>query len=232
MANSRQLHLRRDPFQRPSLTPGPLGHNDAASPDSPRSFVGDTPGPLGMKDHGDPNIKQLSGNVAGLGGASAARSRQPKPVNELSSEEELVKDPRVKALLDVVAHAEGAGYNTMVKGKGSQPITDFGKHPNVIVTLSKSLKSTAAGRYQFLHSTWSGLNMPDFSPKSQDEAAVKLFKRRNMLKPLLAGAVEQAIRNGNREWASLPGSPYGQPTRTMKELLEVYTRSLTRWSQR
>ncbi|MBU5638522.1 N-acetylmuramidase family protein [Geomonas sp. Red69] len=54
MAGSRQFHSRRDPFQRPSLTPGPLGHNDAASPDTPRSFVGDTPGPLGHKDFASP----------------------------------------------------------------------------------------------------------------------------------------------------------------------------------
>ncbi|HBA87816.1 MAG TPA: hypothetical protein DCZ75_07435 [Geobacter sp.] len=55
MANSRSPHpLGRDPFQPPTLTPGPLGHNDAASPDTPISFVGDTPGPLGIKDYADP----------------------------------------------------------------------------------------------------------------------------------------------------------------------------------
>lgn len=48
--------LGRDPFQRPTRTPGPLGHNDAASPDTPMSFVGDTPGPLGINDLADPNV--------------------------------------------------------------------------------------------------------------------------------------------------------------------------------
>ncbi|QXE90184.1 glycoside hydrolase family 24 protein [Geomonas subterranea] len=143
-----------------------------------------------------------------------------------------MKDPRVRALLDVIAYAEGADYATMVKGEGSVPITDFARHPNVLVTLSKSLKSTAAGRYQFLYSTWQGLKMPDFSPISQDKAAVKLLKRRRMLKPLFAGDVEQAIRNGNREWASLPGSPYGQPTHQMAEMLQVYSKSLAKWSRR
>lgn len=59
MATSRSPHpLGRDPFQRPTITPGPLGHNDAASPDTPASFVVDTPGPLGINDHADPLFRQ------------------------------------------------------------------------------------------------------------------------------------------------------------------------------
>lgn len=54
MANSDQTHLRRDPFQRPSLTPGPLGHNDSAAPNSPTIHLRDTPGPLGINDHATP----------------------------------------------------------------------------------------------------------------------------------------------------------------------------------
>lgn len=58
MATSRSPHpLRRDPFQRPTLTPGPLGRNDAASPDTQRTLVGDTPGPLGIKDHATPRLQ-------------------------------------------------------------------------------------------------------------------------------------------------------------------------------
>lgn len=54
MANSDQTHLRRDPFQRPSLTPGPLGHNDSAAPITPTIHPRDTPGPLGINDHATP----------------------------------------------------------------------------------------------------------------------------------------------------------------------------------
>lgn len=58
MANSKLPHvLHRDPFQRPTLSPGPLGHNDYASPDSPPNLRGDTPGPLGIKDHADPDAR-------------------------------------------------------------------------------------------------------------------------------------------------------------------------------
>lgn len=59
MAYSRSpYHYGRDPFQKPTTTPGPLGHNDAASPDTPAAFVGDTPGPLGINDHADPNVHE------------------------------------------------------------------------------------------------------------------------------------------------------------------------------
>jgi muramidase (phage lysozyme) len=143
-------------------------------------------------------------------------------VNENSPEQVLAKEPRVRALMDVVAFAEGADYNTMVRGKGSFRITDFTRHPNVLVEVNARLKSTAAGRYQFLFSTWTELRMSDFTPSSQDLAAVKLFKRRKMLKPLLNGDIATAIRNGNKEWASLPGSPYGQPTHKIGELTEYY----------
>jgi hypothetical protein len=55
MANSRLPILGLDPFELAARTPGPLGHNDAASPDSPNWLRGDTPGPLGMNDHSDPD---------------------------------------------------------------------------------------------------------------------------------------------------------------------------------
>lgn len=46
--------LGSDPFLASPNTPGPLGHNDAADPQTPEWFVGDTPGPLGIGDYADP----------------------------------------------------------------------------------------------------------------------------------------------------------------------------------
>jgi len=46
----------RDPFKLCPITPGPLGHNDCADPDTPDWFVCDTPGSLGAGGDGaDPN---------------------------------------------------------------------------------------------------------------------------------------------------------------------------------
>lgn len=155
----------------------------------------------------------------------------------------LVLDCRFQALLDTIAFAEGTttdpnnGYGTIVRGtvqSANDPAlvgqvnattTDFTQHPNALVRLSPTLSSTAAGRYQFIHRTWTGLGLPDFTPQSQDVGAVTLMLRRNMVAPLLSGNLQQAITNGNREWASLPGSPYGQPTRTMTQLERIYVGS-------
>jgi muramidase (phage lysozyme) len=145
----------------------------------------------------------------------------------------------IGAMLDAIAYAEGnPGYGTVVRGKVTKSpndpslvgqrdvtITDFSRHPNITVQLNKKLYSTAAGRYQFKVGTWESLELQDFSPASQDEGARILMGRRGMIEPLLAGDFAKAVEQGNREWASLPGSPYGQPTKTLDELKGVYDQS-------
>jgi muramidase (phage lysozyme) len=56
--------------------------------------------------------------------------------------------------------------------------TSYVDHPRKLISLPKlGIKSSAAGRYQFLLSTWDDLHtrlgtrvLPDFSPESQDRA--------------------------------------------------------------
>ena len=151
--------------------------------------------------------------------------------------QDLARDTRILALLDTLAYAEGTdrtidglsvGYDVMVRGVGSVPITDFSRHPRVMVYLpTLGDWSNAAGRYQFLGSTWDDLKLPDFGPVNQDIGAVMLMQNRGMIAPLLSGDIRQAIANGNRVWASLPGSPLGQSTVAMDTLMDVYYRSLT-----
>lgn len=136
--------------------------------------------------------------------------------------------PNLSAFLRVIRAGEtGQGdsaYRTMF---GGGLFDDFSDHPRQKVTRG-TLTSTAAGAYQFLSKTWDecakALNLPDFSPASQDAAAVFLIKRRGALEDVEAGRIQQAIVKCNREWASLPGSPYGQPTRTMDMALATYQR--------
>lgn len=89
------------------------------------------------------------------------------------------------------------------------------------------LSSTAAGAYQFISRTWDGLveqyDFPDFSPQSQDLAAVALIKGRGALNDLKDGNLSEAIRKCCKEWASLPYSPYGQPRRTLAQALNTFT---------
>lgn len=139
-------------------------------------------------------------------------------------------DTNVRAFLHVIRAGEGTadedGYRRQF---GGELFTDFSRHPNRAITKTlgdKQLTSTAAGAYQFLGRTWSecqaALNLPDFSPASQDLAAVFLIARRKGLEHAIAGRLEQAIAACANEWASLPGSPYGQPTKTLAQCHAVY----------
>ncbi|MCV2361657.1 glycoside hydrolase family 104 protein [Paucibacter sp. TC2R-5] len=87
--------------------------------------------------------------------------------------------------------------------------------------------STAAGRYQIIKPTWlmckRALNLPDFSPDSQDKAAVYLIRKRGALDAIEAGRVAEAVAKCRQEWASLPGAGYGQPERRLTALIDAYT---------
>ena len=87
--------------------------------------------------------------------------------------------------------------------------------------------STAAGRYQIIKPTWAAcaraLGLSDFTPASQDAAALYLIKQRGALDDVQAGRVADAIGKCRREWASLPGAGYGQPERRLTALLDTFT---------
>lgn len=101
-------------------------------------------------------------------------------------------------------------------------VTDFREHPNILVRVRPGLNSTAAGRYQVLNGTWNTLNLPSFSAANQDTAAVMLLQNAGAIAPLQQGNVPQAATNANGTWASLPASPYGQPTRAMNDFVQAY----------
>ncbi len=142
----------------------------------------------------------------------------------------IASEPNVQAFLRVIRAGEGTagadGYRTMFGGGLFESYAD---HPRVAVTAKlggRLLTSTAAGAYQFLSRTWdeaaAALSLQDFSPASQDAAAVFLIRRRGALADVRAGRFDAAVSKLGREWASLPGSPYGQPTRTIEQARAVY----------
>ena len=214
-------------------------------------FVSDPPAALGQElvETGNLQKARLFAQAGtGTGAAAANQVRQTHRVSADSPAEELVRDPRVRAMLDVLGFTEGTGndygrvvYGTVLRapghpelvGRRNVRVDDFSRHPNILVRVRPGLNSTAAGRYQFLKSTWDGLGMRDFSPRSQDIAAVKLMQRRGMIEPLLRGDLRTAVFRGAPEWASLPtargGSYYGgQPARTIREIETQYNSSLAR----
>lgn len=137
-------------------------------------------------------------------------------INRLNKSKSMIYDKNVNAFLKVIRIGEGTsdvnGYRRIF---GGRLFDDFSKHPNIKVTAS-GYTSTAAGAYQFLFRTWNELqskyNLPDFSPQSQDLAAVIKIDERGALDLVKAGRFDEAVKMLNKEWASLPGSPYGQPT--------------------
>jgi hypothetical protein len=87
--------------------------------------------------------------------------------------------PQQRALLMTISGPESAGDYSVIYG-GDKHITDFSKHPGIAVPIAngpnKGKTSSAAGRYQFLGSTWNNIasayHLPDFSPENQDKGVV------------------------------------------------------------
>ncbi|MBP0002363.1 MAG: glycoside hydrolase family 104 protein [Cyanobacteria bacterium SBC] len=147
--------------------------------------------------------------------------------------------PQVRALLDTIAFAEGThdelGYQTIFT---FDTFGNFFDHPRRIrctVYAGQRLCSDAAGRYQMLSSTFDSVAKPlglaDFSPISQDLAAVELIRRRGGLEKIQQGDFEGALVAIQKEWSSLPGSGYGQPEVSVRELQRVYERRLIYYQQ-
>lgn len=150
--------------------------------------------------------------------------------------------PKQKAFLDTIAWSEGTstskltrndGYDVIVTGiEGPSVFTDYAQHPfekGGFVTVRKGpspIYSTAAGRYQILVRIWrfykTELMLPDFSPISQDKAALRMIAERGAPPLIEAGDIAGAIQKCANLWASLPGNTYGQGGKTLEALLQKY----------
>lgn len=116
------------------------------------------------------------------------------------------------------------GYRRIV---GGELFDDFSRHPNKRVWIERyQVWSTAAGAYQIIFPTWTGLvrkyHFIDFTPDTQDLAAVALMAGRNALRDIMDGRFAEAVAKCSKEWASLPGSTAGQRTEKYADVLKVY----------
>jgi len=134
----------------------------------------------------------------------------------------------VSAFLQTIRVSEGTsgsdGYSVLV---GGGHFDSFADHPRVLVYLPNlRINSSAAGAYQILRRTWDGvaakLGLPDFSPTSQDRAAVELIRQRGALADVRAGRFAAAVEKCKKEWASLPGAGYGQRENSLATLQGAY----------
>lgn len=126
--------------------------------------------------------------------------------------------PVARALLETIAGPESKGDYNVIYG-GSQ-FDDYSDHPRQPVMITsgpnKGQYSSAAGKYQFLGSTWDDIagryDIPDFSPASQDAGAWALateeYKRdtgRDLEADLAAGDLSRVAPSLRNQWTSLPG---------------------------
>jgi muramidase (phage lysozyme) len=156
-----------------------------------------------------------------------------------------VMNPNVRAFLMAIRHSEGTsgpnGYRTVF---GGGLFTDMSDHPVTTgewkgaklsdahclgAGYSPGCITTAAGAYQFIRPTWRNLKvllqLPDFSPESQDIAAVELIRQKGALDDVINGNIIAALNKTKSVWASLPGATYGQPTASLNSWLNVYNNS-------
>lgn len=125
---------------------------------------------------------------------------------------------------DLLAKSDN-GYNVLVGATAGFPLlfSSYAKHPRI---LNKALDSTAAGRYQFIWPTWSGLankyRLGSFSPLCQDLACIGLLAEIGAIDHISSGQFDQAVSIASSQWASLPGSKAGQHINALDDLRRAY----------
>lgn len=154
---------------------------------------------------------------------------------------------QIAAMLETISKAEGtagSGDPYRVCYGYRHTIASFADHPAITgewrgeklsdamckgAGLSPGCVSTAAGKYQIIRPTWANLkaklNLSDFSPESQDLAAIELLRQRGAITPLEQGRFEDAVFAARKEWASLKGAGYGQGERSIAWLTQRFTES-------
>jgi len=119
-------------------------------------------------------------------------------------------NPYVRKFLDTIGWAEGADYTT---GFGGRRIDSLAWHPYPQGAFRHGSSTTsAAGKYQFQRGTWEraarSLGLTDFSPQSQDIAALYLVdKDGGALSDVAAGNVTSAVLKTRGIWESFVVRP-------------------------
>lgn len=122
-----------------------------------------------------------------------------------------LKNDNVQALLAMIRKFESNGAYDVIYG--GTTFSDYSKHPQVRIPFfnpatQKNDYSTAAGAYQINFPTWKMIlgyaGNGDFSPASQDAAAVWLLKINGALAAIVDGDFDTAVKLASKTWASLP----------------------------
>lgn len=168
---------------------------------------------------------------------------QVDPMSYINTAPQDVGAANLAAFLLTLRTSEGRGgvplgYDQLF---GFETFYGFDDHPRQarqFTSGGKTLWTSAAGGYQLMAvsplpgggttkvNTWdrikTKLGLTDFSPASQDAAAVELIDEAGALADVKAGRFSQACDKCKRIWASLPGAGYGQQERSRAQVLAWY----------
>lgn len=174
--------------------------------------------------------------------------QQPEP--ELEPEPEQLDQPARNelAFLAMIRTAEGTadadGYRALFGHTKRRPrlFESFEDHPRQAAQFTdkagRRLWTSAAGAYQFMAAsqipgggwtkvdTWTEtkrrIGLPDFSPESQDAAALELIRQAGALGDVRAGRFQAAVHKVRGRWASLPGAGYDQHEQSLNTITAAY----------
>jgi muramidase (phage lysozyme) len=145
--------------------------------------------------------------------------------------------PEGKSLLDAIAGSESGGYNSRYPSKTFD--NNWVDHPRISERIlsgpNKGKTSDAAGRYQFLSSTWDQYKPGKaFTPENQDIAAYRLaiaaygYGESGLLKDLKSDPAKVA-RKLSGTWTSLPGGI--EPNNATNGFLSRFEKSVKRYKE-
>lgn len=137
------------------------------------------------------------------------------------------------------AEAYGALFGWPAQGRSFDPFMASG-HPRIFFNYTdksgKTVRTSAAGAYQIIWTTWSAYYVPfmawcgvngrectGFTPATQDAFAEFLLYLDGALDHVKAGRINEALAIARKRWASLPGAGYNQPERSQQFVLNAYT---------
>lgn len=166
----------------------------------------------------DPRLKQArDGRIAFWQFKHLVETTQCKVLTAKGVEcQELLKEPKIKAFLDMLAFAEGTDKTEDASRDGYDIGFNY-KKIGILQHPGKVKGGSAAGRYQAMPDSWkeaqNDLGLFDFTPESQDIFAVwrMKYKRQNMTDDILNDRFAEAIQKGCGEWASLPDRTVSDP---------------------
>lgn len=191
------IHGLLDPKDFATVDFGDMEKQDQPQPPQPDAsgFTGLTPW---QPDTAQPDAAQPDADYT-VGPVDTPPFQYP---DRIQTDQALSDDPRVQAFLTTLRGQEGQRYNAVVGG-GS--FDDYSQHPG-----TGTGNSHAAGAYQFQPGTWEpiqkALNLPDFSPDSQDLAAVDKLRSLGATDKLLSDDLDGAIHAASGTWMGMPAT--------------------------